>query len=218
VSGTQIFAQDVLVAAASDMAPVMQELSKDQRFRLKVSIGSSGQLARQIEHGAPFDVFLSADEALILGSPYYRAETVRVYGTGRLALWAKSGNFKSLPDLAGAGRIAIANPAHAPYGRAARAALESAGLWKPLQPRIVLAESVRQTLQFGETGNVDAILTAWSLVKGKGGILLDQELRQAGAVTRSSKYPEAARAFLDFLMSEAGQALLARHGFMPPRK
>lgn len=218
VSGTQIFAQDVLVAAASDLAPLVSELQSSQSVKLRFSIGSSGQLARQIENGAPFDIFLSADDGLINGSPNFRAETVRVYALGRVALWSKSGGFKRLEDLRRAKRIAIANPAHAPYGRAAREILDKAGLWAALSSRIVFAESVRQAMQYAETGNVDAVLTSWSLVHDRGGVLLDgAELRQAAAVTKSAKNAEAAQKFLDFLQSEAGRTILARHGLTPSR-
>lgn len=217
VSGTQIYGQDVLVAAASDLAPLVSELQSSQSVKLRFSIGSSGQLARQIENGAPFDIFLSADEALIKGSPHYRAETVSVYALGRVALWSKSGGFKRLEDLRRAKRIAVANPVHAPYGRAAREVLEKAGLWKELGPKAVLAESVRQAMQFAETGNVDAVLTSWSLVHDKGGILLDGlELRQTAALTKSAKNAAGAQLFLDFLLSDAGRAILARHGLESP--
>lgn len=219
VSGTQIFGQDVLVAAASDLAPMVAELQSSQSVKLRFSIGSSGQLARQIENGAPFDIFLSADDALINGSPHFRAETVRVYALGRVALWSKSGGFKGLEDLRKAKRIAVANPAVAPYGRAARAVLEKAGVWQELAPRVVLAESVRQAMQFAETGNVDAVLTSWSLVHDKGGILLDgPELQQAAALTKSAKNAAGALKFLDFLLSDGGRAILSRHGLTPPRK
>jgi len=115
-------------------------------------------------------------------------------------------------------RIAIANPAHAPYGRAAREILDKAGLWAALSSRIVFAESVRQAMQYAETGNVDAVLTSWSLVHDRGGVLLDgAELRQAAAVTKSAKNAEAAQKFLDFLQSEAGRTILARHGLTPSR-
>lgn len=212
----QIFPQDVLVAAASDLAPLMQELQKNQSFRIKSSVGSSGQLLRQIENGAPFDLFLSADESLIASSSAFRPETVRVYAFGRLGLYSKKRRVRTLADLRDLKRVAIANPAFAPYGRAARQALEEAGLWRELQSRIVLGESVRQAFQFAETGNADAALCSWSLVHDKGGVpIRGPGLRQAGAVTKSSKRPEAAKAVLDFLRSKPGQELLTRHGLIP---
>ena len=205
------------MAAASDLASMIGDLQSNQSVKLRFSVGSSGQLARQIDNGAPFDIFLSADEGFIKGSPSYRPETVRVYALGRVALWSKSGRFKRLEDLRTAKRIAIANPAVAPYGRAARAVLEEAGLWRELAPKVVLAESVRQAMQFAETGNVDAALASWSLVHDKGGIQLDgPELRQAAAVTKSAKNPAGAQQFLDFLLSDKGRTILARHGLEPP--
>lgn len=136
---------------------------------------------------------------------------------GRVALWSKSGEFKKLEDLRRAKRIGIANPAHAPYGRAAREVLEKAGLWSGLAPKVVLAESVRQAMQFAETGNVDAVLTSWSLVHERGGVLVGgPELRQTAALTKSAKNAAGAQSFLDFLLSDAGRAILARHGLEPP--
>ena len=177
-------------------------------------------LARQIENGAPFDLFLSADEYQV--EPLVKKNKIdpdsrQIYAIGRVALWSKSGTFKDLKDLPKAQHIAMANPLHAPYGRAAREALEKAGLWAQLQDRVVLAESVRQAYQFAESGNADVCLTAYSMVYDQGGILirddLHRPLRQIGAVVNKSKRRKEAAAFLDFLLSPAGRALLATHGF-----
>ena len=114
----------------------------------------------------------------------------------------------------------MANPGHAPYGVAARRALVQAGLWTRIEKKIVYGESVRQALEYAENGNADAVVTAWSLVVNRGGILIPANLhdpiRQAGGVVRDSKQPEAARAFLRFLMSPEGQRLLAKGGFDAP--
>jgi len=179
-------------------------------------------LARQIASGAPYDVFLSADEArvkaLTAGGDLI-PDSVVVYAQGRIALWSKSGSIRSLADLTAPGilHIAIANPAHAPYGVAARQALEKSGLWTTLGKKIVYGESVRQALEYAESGNADAAITAWSLVSQKGGILLPPNLhnpiRQAGGVVKTSKNPEAARAFLRFLVSADGRRILENHGF-----
>ena len=131
-------------------------------------------LARQIENGAPYDVYLSA----------------RVYGLGRVAIWSKDGSIGKLSDLGSVRRLSLPNPAHAPYGVAARQALEKEGIWKSLEARIVYAENVRQALQFTESGNVDAAITAWSLVFDRGGILipagLHAPIRQAAGVVAAS--------------------------------
>lgn len=222
--GTQLSAQDLLVAAASDLAPTVAELTQEvlqnQKLTLRVSIGSSGQLARQIEQGAPFDLFLSADENFvkqIVQAGRGDAGTVQVYALGRLALWSKSAKIKQLEDLAKpeVKRVAIANPAHAPFGRLAKEALERAGLWTAVEPKLILAASVRQTMQFAGTGNADATLTSWTLVHDKGGILLPDSLRQAGVVIKGSKNAAAAAEFLSFLSSLRGQGILGRHGLRP---
>ena len=224
VGGTQLWAQELLVAAASDLAPAVVELTaevlKNQRLTLRVSIGSSGQLARQIEQGAPFDLFLSADETfvqrLVLAGKG-NAGSVQVYAIGRLALWSKSGSIRKLQDLANpeVKRVAMANPAHAPYGRLAKEALGRAGLWAIVEPKLILAETVRQTMQFAGTGNVDAALTSWTMAHDKGGVLLPDSLRQAGVVIKGSKNSAAAAALLAFLRSAGGQGILGRHGLLP---
>jgi molybdate transport system substrate-binding protein len=225
VSSTHIFAQEVLVAAASDLAPavpaLVEEAKRTKGLTLRVSVGSSGQLTRQIEQGAPFDLFLSADEdyvrRLVDGG---RADgaTVRVYATGRLALWAKGGGVRTLADLARpeVKRVAMANPAFAPYGRLARGALEKAGLWATVEPKLVLAESVRQTMQFAGTGNVDAALTAWTLVHDKGGVLLPEAMRQAGVVVKGARQGAGALAVLEMLAGSGGDRILRGHGLLPP--
>ena len=227
VLNTQLCAQpptELLIAAASDLAPTIPELTwellKNKKIRLRVSIGSSGQLARQIEQGAPFDAFLSADEKFtrqLIDGGRADSATLQIYAVGRLALWSKSGNARQLSDLAKPEikRIAIANPAFAPYGRLAKEALQDAGLWQAIEPKIVLSETVRQTMQFAETGNVDATLTSWTLVHNRNGIQLPDSIRQSAVIVKGSKNAEAADRFLKFLQSPAGQGILARHGLLP---
>lgn len=226
VNGTQLLAQDLLVAAASDLAPTVPELTaqakQNQSLTLRVSIGSSGQLARQIEQGAPFDLFLSADENFVqqvVRAGRGDAATVRIYAVGRLALWSKSGKIQKLEDLARpeVKRVAMANPAHAPYGRLAKEALVRAGLWGAVEPKLVLAETVRQTMQFAGTGNVDAALTSWTMVHDKGGVLLPDEMRQAGVVLKGAARGKEAAVFLEFLQSSGGQGILGRHGLLAGR-
>jgi molybdate transport system substrate-binding protein len=110
--------------------------------------------------------------------------------------------------------VAIANPAHAPYGAAAKEALTRMGLWRALEGRVVYAENVRQAFEYASSGNAEAVITAWTLVFDRGGILIDSAwhapLRQSGAVVSTSKQPRAAQRLLDFLMSPRGQALLGQ--------
>lgn len=219
---------EILVAAASDLASVEQGLGtafeKATGDRLRFVLHSSGMLARQIQNGAPYDVYLSANEQYVkelVSSGDLVAGTVRLYALGRLGLWSKDGSVRRVEDLLSPEvlYVAIANPGHAPYGVAARRALESRGLWKSLKPKVVFAENVRQTFQYGDSGNADAIITSWTLVFDKGGVMLPAEwhapIRQAGGVLKRSGQPEAARRFLEFLAGEQGQAVLVEHGLFP---
>ena len=179
---------------------------------LRFTFGPSGGLAHQIANGAPYDVFLSADEARVKD-----LDSVVVYAEGRIALWSKTGAIQKLDDLHRVRHIAIANPSHAPYGVAAKQALEKSGLWNRLQSKIVYGESVRNALEYAQSGNAEVAITAWSLVVHRGGVLLPATLhspiRQAGGVVRSSKNKEAARAFLRFLLTPETQRLLQSNGF-----
>lgn len=224
----------LLVAAASDLAPLEQslrELAAAKGLGVKFVFGSSGQLANQIRGGAPYNVFLSAnvdyvralesEGRLVVGS-------VKTYARGRLAIYSKRHKIPSLSDLAAQNlrAIAIANPAHAPYGAAARQALQSRpeAEWQAVSPRLVYAENVRQALQFAESGNADAAVVAWTLVKGRDGAVLLPEsahppILQSVGVTQSrgGDSDRAGRAlqFAALLTSKAGQALLRDAGFGP---
>ncbi len=214
-------AQDpLLVAAASDLAPLLPLWQDQFPGKISFTFGSSGMLARQIENGAPFDLFLSADEAqldTLLKRNKVNPDSRQIYAIGRLALWSKSGQFKDLRDLPRAAKISLANPLHAPYGRAAKEALEKAGLWSQLQDQLVLAENVRQAFQFADSGNADVCLVAYSLVFDRGGVLIPDDLhrplRQIGVVVNKSKRRKEAAAFLDFLISAQGRSIFATHGF-----
>ncbi|MCC6538236.1 MAG: molybdate ABC transporter substrate-binding protein [Bryobacterales bacterium] len=223
-----------LVAAASDLAPLeaaLRELAGTKGLAVKFVFGSSGQLANQIRGGAPYDVLLSAnvdyvrslesEGRLVTGS-------VKTYARGRLAIYSKRYKILNLQDLTAPKfrAIAIANPAHAPYGVAARQALQSRpeAEWKAVSPRLVYAENVRQALQFAESGNADAALVAWTLVKGREGAVLLPEsahppiLQAVGVVNaRAADSDQTARAlqFAALLTSRAGQALLRDAGFGP---
>ena len=116
--------------------------------------------------------------------------------------------------------LALANPAHAPYGAAAREFLERRGLWKAVEPKVVYGENVRQALQFAESGNADAAITAWSLVFDRGGVLLPDRdhapIRQAGGVVTGRPHVAEARRFLEYLASPAARKILEAHGFGVP--
>ncbi len=226
LTATAIHAQKakptLTVAAASDLSLLADPLRKAfPEAELVFSFGSSGMLARQIEAGAPFDVFLSANEAYVMGlvsKGLIVKEDVLVYATGRLGLWSKSGAFQSYDDFKKFEKlsIAIANPQHAPYGIAAKQSLEKTGLWNRYEGSIVYAENVRQTVQFAESGNADVTITAWSLVHDRDAILVPSELhapiRQVGAEIRRSKQRRLGRKFMEFLTSPEGGRILTEHG------
>ncbi|MBI4338899.1 MAG: molybdate ABC transporter substrate-binding protein [Chloroflexi bacterium] len=228
--------RELTVSAASDVAPAFQEIGKlfQEQSGVVVSFnfGSTGQLAQQIAQGAPVDVFAAADASYVeelerqgLVLPGTKA----TYAVGHLVLWVRKDSLLevgSLGDLAKpeVKRVAIANPEHAPYGVAAREALRAAGLWDALGPKLVLAESVRQALQYAETGNVDAAAVSHSLVVHGDGrwVPAPQEmytpLSQTLAVLNATKHPEEARAFAAFVLGQKGRETLARYGFTFPGK
>jgi len=230
------------VAAAADLKFALDELVAAHRARapaveVRVTYGSSGSFYAQLSNGAPFDLFLSAD----VGYPRRLVEaglaapgSLFRYATGRLVVWVPG---RSRLDLERLGmrslldpsvrRIAIANPAHAPYGRAAEAAMRSLGVLDGVRGRLVLGESVSQAAQFVQSGNADAGLLALSLalapeLRREGRFWEVPEsayprLDQGGVVLASSRDPAAARAFVAHLTSPEGRAVLARFGFrLPP--
>jgi molybdate transport system substrate-binding protein len=225
---TAASAADLVVAAASDLAPMgsalEQGFQKAAHAPVKFSFASSGSIAQQVENGAPFDVFLSADEHYVkdlAASGRLESDTV-VYAFGRVALWSRDGSVRSFEDLKkpSVKHLSIPNPEHAPYGIAARKALETRGMWSEIQPKIVYGENVRQALQFAESGNADAVITSWTLLKGRG-VLLPEEwhdpIRQAGGVVKSSGQIALARQFLKFLTSDEGRKILENGGLFPPK-
>jgi len=228
------------VAAAASLQPLMRELGPAFRARergeVTFVIGASGNLAQQLEHGAPYDLFLSADEGWVEGlaaKGVLDPATVRPYARGRLALvFATSVTPPKGMEVAGTGElamldtvavrnIALANPAHAPYGKAAREALQAAGLWEWVRPKLVYGENVRQALTFVQTGNADAGLVAESIVRG--GPLrwlpvaeaLHAPLRQALGIRRGSIRRARAGRFVAFMQSPEGRAALRRYGLVP---
>ena len=230
VCGFSLSAQALLVAAAADLAPLEAPLTRGYIASgggpLRFVFGSSGMLARQIENGAPYDVFLCANEQIVQDLAAHKhliPASVTAYATGRLGLWAPHGTPASLAALLDSKirLIAIANPQHAPYGAAARALLEHAGLWTRLQAKILLAENVRQAYEYAHTGNADAVITSWTLVRGESGAKLLPDagyppIRQSGGVVTGAQRQPQASAFLRFLLSPAGQKILQAGGLFAP--
>jgi len=224
---------ELVVAAAADLVFAFREIvpAFERRFQAKVTLtlGSTGQLAQQIEHGAPFDVFFAANMLFIEGlrsRGHVRADSIEPYAQGLIVL----ATHKNRPPLAGlqdlgenaVRRVAIANPLHAPYGMAAKEALERAGLWERLRPRLVYGENIGQVLQFLLTENVDAAVLALSVAQAPEirFVPIDRDLYrpivQGVAVTARARDPELARGFVRFVNGPEGRAIMKRYGFLLP--
>lgn len=228
------------VAAASDLRLALTEVvnayEAEKGQKVDLVFGSSGQLSQQLEHGAPFDMFLSADEKYVLGlEKAGRTEGKgNLYALGRIVLITPRGSpLKAEPDLAGLKdalangqitRFAIANPDHAPYGERAQEALEHAGLWQSLQGKLVLGENVSQALQFAIAGGAQGGIVALSLVNDPAvAAKADYALIPAGwhrplkqRMVLMKGAGESARHFYAYLGQPKARAILARHGFMLP--
>jgi molybdate transport system substrate-binding protein len=222
------------VAAAADLQFAFTDLGKlfEQETGSKVTFlfGSSGTLAQQIENGAPVDLFASADEQYVrrlASEGMVIPETEQPYAVGRIALVAsKSSGLRitTLQDLLQSGvmHIAIANPDHAPYGAAAKQAMEAAGLWQRLQPKVVYGENVRQALQFVQTGNAEAGIVALSIaeVPEVSYTILDQSLyqplRQLLVVVKGARQEGLARKFAALVNGPKGRPVMTRYHFLLP--
>jgi molybdate transport system substrate-binding protein len=239
-TGSFVAAQEITVAAAADMTTALPELAsaytKQTGQTVKLVFGSSGNLTSQIRNGAPYDVFMSADEEYprqLIAAGLAVQNTLYRYAVGRLVLWVPADSPLDLSKLGmtalldpSVKKIAIANPAHAPYGRVADAALRYFGIYDQVSDRLVLGEDVSQAAQFVESGNAQAGLIALShalapTLKNKGRyrtVQLDSypTLNQAAVVLSKSKQQDAARKFLEFLRSPESSSLLASYGFSLP--
>jgi molybdate transport system substrate-binding protein len=222
------------VSAASDLTPAFQELGKqfEQQDGTKVTFnfGSTGQLAQQIEQGAPVDLFAAANVSFIEGlekKSLIIPGTQALYAQGRITLWTRSDSpikLERVEDLARTEfkKVAIANPEHAPYGAAAREALETAGVWETVAPKLVYGENISQTLQYAESGNVDAAIVALSLSTQSGGrwVLIPAEmhkpLNQALGIIKGAKHEPEARRFAAYVNSAEGREVMRKYGFVLP--
>lgn len=231
----------VRVAAAADLRYAMDDLvaafgAERPDIAVEVSYGSSGTFFAQVTNGAPFDAFFSADalyprelEQAGLAEP----GTTRLYAVGQLVAWVPNDSSLDVEALGLAvvadpavRRVAIANPEHAPYGRAAAAALERAGLTAAAEPKLVLGENVSQAAQFVESGGADVGVIALSLAlapvmreAGRFAIVpIDSypRLEQGAVVLSGATHADAAEIFLDFVLGPDGRAVLDRYGFLLP--
>lgn len=224
------------IAAAADLALAFGELEtefeKSTGKPVEISYGSTGLLAKQIAEGAPFDIFAAANISFVddvVKAGACDGSTKALYARGRIVVWAKDASLlpKDVRDLADAkyAKVSIANPEHAPYGRAAQQALAKVGVWPALEARTVHGENVQQALVYARTGNADAAVVALSLAVSSDGAYLpidpalheplDQALVVCHGGTRRAKTNEA-HAFVDFVGSEHGRAVMRKYGFLLP--
>ncbi len=237
-SWTQEKAQpELLVAAAADLNPALHDIAqryeKKTGTRIKLSFGASGALTQQIENGAPFDLFFSADMDYpkhLIADGQADAASLYQYSLGKLVLWVPS---NSPLDLEHQGmavlldssvkKIAIANPEHAPYGRAAVAALKHAGLYDRLSDRFVMGENVSQAAQFAESGNAQAGFVALAhalspAVKSLGKFWVVPAdyyppLEQGVVILSRSEHKKEAADFLQYLKTKDASEVLRKYGF-----
>jgi len=233
-------AGEITIAAASDLNFVFKELvaefEKKTGNMVRLSLGSSGNFFAQLSNGAPFDLFFSAD----IGYPKKLEEaglaepgTLYRYAVGRIVVWVPKGSpidvgalgMKALqhPSVK---KIAIANPKHAPYGRAAVAAMEHFKVYEAVKDRLVLGENISQTAQFVQTGGADIGIIAISLAVAPAvketGLFWEvppeayPRLEQGAVIMRTAKDTKAARAFLDYVRNPEGRGVFARYGFLIP--
>jgi molybdate transport system substrate-binding protein len=232
-------AQEITVAAAADTSFAMREIAakfeKEQGIKVSVSIGSSGNLYAQIQNGAPYDVFLSADEdypnkladaGLLEESERYAANALAILYKRDLGFKGDAGDVERLLRDPRVKRIAIANPQHAPFGRAAMKYVLKRDLYEAVKDKIVLAENIAQTTQYALSGNVDVAIVSRSVgaapqVREQTSIgvipfLVDPPIMQSGGVVKSSKQIALARQFFAYLSSPSGREIFLRHGFTVP--
>lgn len=234
-------AEELTIAAASDLNFAMQEIAKKYYDAtgntLKVSYGSSGNFFVQIQNGAPFDLFFSADVSYpqkLEAAKVAESGTLLKYAVGKIVLWIPNSSkldlskgIRVLADPA-VKKIAIANPAHAPYGRAAEAALKKDGIYDQVKAKFVLGENISQTAQFVDTGNADVGILALSLalsptMKSRGRYVeipgdLYPAIEQGAVVIKSSSHKDAAKQFLQLLKRPEYQAIFKSYGFSASAK
>ncbi len=229
----------VRVAAAADLQSAMPEIAqafeKQAGTSVEVSYGSSGNFYAQIQNGAPLDVFFSADSEFpqkLEESGLAEPHSAVIYAIGKIVLWMAAdascnpehAGWKCLLDQA-VKRIAIANPAHAPYGRAAVTALQKAGIYDAVKAKLVLGENISQAAQFVQSGNAQAGIIAQSLalspaLQGGKRWMIPAELyppiEQGVVVLKSAKEKSAAQEFVKFATQGPGREILAKCGFQTP--
>jgi molybdate transport system substrate-binding protein len=232
-------AQEIRVAAAADLKFAMQDVAaqfeKQSGTKVEVTYGSSGNFFSQLQNGAPFDLFFSADADYprkLEAAGFAEPGTLYKYAVGRIAIWTPADakvdvarlGWKTLLDPS-VQKISIANPEHAPYGRAALAALQKAGIYEQVKTKLVYGENISQAAQFVQSGNAQAGIVAMSLAVSPGmkegkrwEIPADMHpsIEQTAILLKTAKNKDSARVFLEFVKSEAGRAMLSKYGFTIP--
>jgi molybdate transport system substrate-binding protein len=240
LAGAMLFAASahagkITIAAAADLKFAMDEIvatfqRSNSADRVDVIYGSSGKFHAQIQRGAPYDLYFSADIAFprALAKAGFAASEVRPYAVGRIVLWsaamdARQMTLASLTD-ARVARVAVANPRHAPYGKRAEEALRAAGLWDKVEPKLVYGENIAHAAQFVQSGNAQVGVIALALavspeLAGKGGYWLIPDhlhapLEQGFIITRRLRQRTAQR--LPITWQPAARAVMTRYGFVLP--
>jgi len=229
-------AEKFTIAAASDLRFALDEVIVEYKrlhpeADIEVIYGSSGKMTTQIIHGAPYDMFFSADIAFTqqLKTAGFAVTEPEAYALGRLVLWSASEDASrlTLTDLTDARfkRIAIAQPAHAPYGRRAKEAMQVAGVWQQVQPKLVFAENIAQAAQMAKSGAADIAVIALSLVKFpdfkiQGYSLIPehrhQPLMQSYVITQTGKDKKNVLDFSRFMASDSAHLIMNKYGFTVP--
>jgi len=230
-------AEKITVAAAADLKFAMDEIvttfkKANPGDELDVIYGSSGKFQTQIQQGAPYDLYFSADIGFPreLAKNGFAASEVKPYALGRIVLWSASLDATKLtmvslvdPKIT---RIAIANPKHAPYGKRAEEALRASGLWEKLEPKLIYGENIAHTAQFVQTNNAQVGIIALSLavnpeLANKGGYWLipdklHEPLEQGYIITKRAASNALAKRFADYMGSKPARAVMTKYGFVLP--
>jgi molybdate transport system substrate-binding protein len=230
-------AEKITIAAAADLKFAMDEIvgtykKANSADEIDVVYGSSGKFQTQIQQGAPYDLYFSADISFPrdLAKNGFAASEVKPYAVGRIVLWSASLDASKMtlnsltdPKIT---RIAIANPQHAPYGKRAEEALRASGLWDKVEPKLVYGENIAHTAQFVQTGNAQVGVIALSLalnpeLSGKGGYWLipdklHEPLEQGYIITRQAAGNALAKRFAEYMGSKPARAVMTKYGFVLP--
>lgn len=231
------FCDEIHIAAAADLKFAMDEIvaefnKTNPADKINATYGSSGKFHTQIQQGAPYDLYFSADIAfpIQLKNDGFSASAVIPYAFGRIVLWSASmdASKMTLDNLNDAGitRVAIANPKHAPYGKRAEEALRAAGVWHKIEPKLVYGENIAHTAQFVQTGNAQIGIIALSLAVNpelarKGGYWLIPEqlhapLEQGFIITKRAEGKPLTKKFAGYMSSKTSRAIMKKYGFVLP--